>query len=77
MIRKRGHELQPVARFSKGPHCDVHQKCLSYSSTRGTSEQLLRWKGIEAAEKRAASTNAKVVIIGAGKDGLLLILDTK
>jgi regulator of protease activity HflC (stomatin/prohibitin superfamily) len=44
---------------------------------RGISEQLLRWKGIEATEKLAASTNAKVVIIGAGKDGLPLILDTK
>jgi regulator of protease activity HflC (stomatin/prohibitin superfamily) len=44
---------------------------------RGISDQLLRWKGIEATEKLAASTNAKVVIIGAGKDGLPLILDTK
>jgi hypothetical protein len=37
----------------------------------------LRWKGIEATEKLAGSTNAKIVIIGAGKDGLPLILDTK
>ncbi len=44
---------------------------------RGISEQLLRWKGIEATEKLANSTNAKVVIIGAGRDGLPLILDTK
>ncbi|MEK6756801.1 MAG: SPFH domain-containing protein, partial [Bacteroidota bacterium] len=40
---------------------------------RGISEQLLRWKGIEATEKLAASQNAKIVIIGAGKDGLPLI----
>ena len=44
---------------------------------RGISDQLLRWKGIEATEKLASSTNAKVVVIGAGKDGLPLILDTK
>jgi regulator of protease activity HflC (stomatin/prohibitin superfamily) len=44
---------------------------------RGISEQLLRWKGIEATEKLSSSTNAKVVIIGAWKDGLPLILDTK
>jgi prohibitin 1 len=44
---------------------------------KGISEQLLRWKGIEATEKLASSTNAKVVVIGAGKDGLPLILDTK
>ena len=43
----------------------------------GISDQLLRWKGIEATEKLASSANAKVVVIGAGKDGLPLILDTK
>lgn len=45
--------------------------------TKGISEPLLRWKGIEATEKLAQSPNAKVVVIGAGKDGLPLILDTK
>jgi prohibitin 1 len=45
--------------------------------TKGISEPLLRWKGIEATEKLASSPNAKVVVIGAGKDGLPLILDTK
>ncbi len=45
--------------------------------TRGISEPLLRWKGIEATEKLAASPNSKIVIIGAGKDGLPIILDTK
>ncbi|MDO9391616.1 MAG: prohibitin family protein [bacterium] len=43
----------------------------------GISEPLLRWKGIEATEKLASSPNAKVVIIGSGKDGLPVILDTK
>lgn len=37
-------------------------------------EQLLRWKGIEATEKLADSSNAKIVIVG-GKDGLPLILN--
>jgi regulator of protease activity HflC (stomatin/prohibitin superfamily) len=41
------------------------------------SDQLLRWKGIEATEKLANSQNTKVIVIGAGKDGLPLILDTK
>jgi len=44
---------------------------------RGISQQLLQWKGIEATEKLANSQNAKVIVIGAGKDGLPLILDTK
>jgi len=42
--------------------------------SKGISEQLLKWKGIEATEKLAGSTNSKVVIIGSGKDGLPLIL---
>jgi regulator of protease activity HflC (stomatin/prohibitin superfamily) len=43
----------------------------------GISDQLLRWKGIEATEKLANSQNTKVIIVGAGKDGLPIILDTK
>ena len=43
----------------------------------GISDPLLRWKGIEATEKLAGSANTKVVIVGAGKDGLPVILDTK
>ncbi len=43
----------------------------------GLSDQLLQWKGIEATEKLAGSPNAKVVIIGSGKNGLPVILDTK
>jgi regulator of protease activity HflC (stomatin/prohibitin superfamily) len=40
------------------------------------TENILRHKGIEATEKLAASANAKVVVIGGGKDGLPLILNT-
>ena len=43
----------------------------------GISDQLLRWKGIEATEKLANSQNTKIIIVGAGKDGLPIILDTK
>ncbi len=42
--------------------------------TQGVSDQLLRWKGIEATEKLSLSPNAKVVVIGSGKDGLPIIL---
>jgi prohibitin 1 len=45
--------------------------------TSGISDQLLRWKGIEATLKIAESNNSKVIIIGSGKDGLPVILDTK
>ena len=45
--------------------------------TTGISDNLLRWKGIEATLKIAESTNAKVIIVGSGKDGLPIIMDTK
>ena len=41
--------------------------------TKGITDPLLKWKGIEATEKLANSPNAKVVIVG-GKDGLPIIL---
>ena len=44
--------------------------------SKGISEQLLKWKGIEATEKLANSQNTKVIIVG-GKDGLPLILGTQ
>ena len=40
----------------------------------GISAQLLEWKGIEATENLAKSSNAKVVVIGNNKNGLPLIL---
>jgi regulator of protease activity HflC (stomatin/prohibitin superfamily) len=41
----------------------------------GISDKLLQWKGIEATELLAKSPNAKVVIIGSGKNGLPIILN--
>jgi prohibitin 1 len=43
----------------------------------GISAQLLEWKGIEATEKLAASSNAKVVIVGNAKNGLPLVLEPR
>lgn len=42
--------------------------------SKGISDQLLQWKGIEATEKLANSSNSKVIVIGSGKNGLPLIL---
>jgi regulator of protease activity HflC (stomatin/prohibitin superfamily) len=42
--------------------------------SKGISDQLLKWKGIEATENLSNSPNTKIVIIGSGKDGLPLIL---
>jgi len=42
--------------------------------SQGISESYLRWRGIEASLQLSQSTNAKVVVIGSGKDGLPIIL---
>jgi regulator of protease activity HflC (stomatin/prohibitin superfamily) len=42
--------------------------------SKGITEQLLKWKGIEATEKLSTSPNSKIVIIGSGKSGLPIIL---
>jgi regulator of protease activity HflC (stomatin/prohibitin superfamily) len=41
----------------------------------GLTENYLRFKGIEATLKLSESPNAKIVVIGGGKDGLPIILD--
>jgi len=40
----------------------------------GISSQLLEWKGIEATEKLATSSNSKIVVIGNPRTGLPIIL---
>jgi len=42
--------------------------------SQGISDSYLRWRGIEATLALAQSPNAKIVIIGSGKDGMPLIL---
>jgi regulator of protease activity HflC (stomatin/prohibitin superfamily) len=59
--RRKETEAQGIARF---------QSIVSA----GISDAYLRWKGIDATLALAQSTNAKVVVIGAGRDGMPLIL---
>jgi prohibitin 2 len=40
----------------------------------GISDSYLRWRGIEATLALSQSPNAKIVIVGGGKDGLPIIL---
>jgi len=39
------------------------------------TDKVLEWKGIDATERLAASPNAKVIIVGSGKNGLPVILN--
>jgi len=44
--------------------------------TKSITPQLLRWKGVEATEALAKSPNTKIIVIGGGKDGLPIMLNT-
>jgi regulator of protease activity HflC (stomatin/prohibitin superfamily) len=44
--------------------------------SKGISDSYLRWRGIDATLRLATSPNAKVVVIGGGKDGLPIIFNS-
>jgi len=68
VIKKEKQEAERKAIEAKG--IADFQKIVAH----GIDEKLLRWKGIEATTELAKSNNAKVVVVGQGKDGLPLIL---
>jgi len=43
--------------------------------SKGLTDKLLEWKGIDATEKLVNSPNSKVIIVGSGKNGLPVILN--
>jgi len=45
---------------------------LKFSAT--LTDRLVKWQAVQATQDLAASENAKVVIIGSGKEGLPVIL---
>lgn len=45
--------------------------------TSSITQDLLTWRGIDATKELAASPNSKIVVIGSGKGGMPLILNTE
>ena len=75
MIQEYKFRVQREAEESKRKQIEADgiaafQKTVS----QGISDSYLRWRGIEATLQLAQSPNAKIVIIGSGKDGLPIIL---
>jgi prohibitin 2 len=75
MINEYKFRVQREAEESKRKQIEADgiaafQKTVS----QGISDSYLRWRGIEATLALAQSPNAKIVIIGSGKDGLPIIL---
>lgn len=79
---KREQEFQQMQFVIKKEEKEAERKKIEARGIRdfqrivaqGISPNLLKWKGIEATEKLAGSSNTKVIIIGNAKDGLPIIL---
>ena len=74
-------EMQFVLERTKQEAVRKHIEALGIADyqaiiSKGLNSQVIEWKGIEATEKLAESPNAKVIIVGSGKDGLPVILNT-
>jgi regulator of protease activity HflC (stomatin/prohibitin superfamily) len=44
--------------------------------SKGLTPEIIEWNGVEATEKLAESANAKVIVIGSGRNGLPVILNS-
>src|SRR5205823_12606426 len=78
MIQEFKFRVQREAEESKRKQIEADgiaafQKTVS----QGISESYLRWRGIEATLLLSQSPNAKVVVIGSGRDGLPIILNAE
>ena len=71
MLKKATQEADRLRIEARG--VADYQKIVS----EGLTPDVLQLKGIEATLKLAQSPNTKVIVVGAGKSGLPLILDTK
>jgi prohibitin 2 len=77
MIQESKFRVQREAEESKRKQIEADgiaafQKTVS----QGISESYLRWRGIEATLELSKSQNSKIVVIGGGKDGLPIILNS-
>ena len=77
MIQEYKFRVQREAEESKRKQIEADgiaafQKTVS----QGISDSYLRWRGIEATLELSKSPNSKIVVIGSGKDGLPIILNS-
>ena len=75
MIQEYKFRVQREAEESKRKQIEADGiSAFQKTVSQGISDSYLRWRGIEATLQLALSPNSKVVVIGAGKDGLPIIL---
>lgn len=75
LIQEYKNRVESEAQESKRKQIEANGiAAFQRTVSQGISDSYLRWRGIEATLALAQSRNAKVVVIGTGKDGLPIIL---
>jgi regulator of protease activity HflC (stomatin/prohibitin superfamily) len=76
MIQEYKFRIESEAQESKRKQIEANGiAAFQQTVSKGISDSYLRWRGIDVTLQLAQSPNAKVVIIGSGKDGLPIILN--
>jgi regulator of protease activity HflC (stomatin/prohibitin superfamily) len=77
MIQEYKFRIESEAQESKRKQIEANGiAAFQQTVSKGISDSYLRWRGIDATLRLAQSPNAKVVVIGTGKDGLPIILNS-
>ena len=76
MIQEYKFRIESEAQESKRKQIEANGiAAFQQTISKGISDSYLRWRGIDVTLQLAQSPNAKVVVIGSGKDGLPVILN--
>jgi regulator of protease activity HflC (stomatin/prohibitin superfamily) len=76
MIQEYKFRIESEAQESKRKQIEANGiAAFQQTVSKGISDSYLRWRGIDVTLQLAQSPNAKVVVIGSGKDGLPIILN--
>jgi hypothetical protein len=76
MIQEYKFRIESEAQESKRKQIEANGiAAFQQTVSKGISDFYLRWRGIDATLQLALSPNAKVIVIGSGKDGLPIILN--
>jgi regulator of protease activity HflC (stomatin/prohibitin superfamily) len=72
-FRLKAEEEEAKRKRIEAEGIETYQRIISST----LNDKMLQWQGIQATQELAKSSNSKVVVIGAGKNGLPIILGDK
>jgi regulator of protease activity HflC (stomatin/prohibitin superfamily) len=77
MIQEYKFRIESEAQESKRKQIEANGiAAFQQTVSKGISDSYLRWRGIDATLQLAQSPNARIIVIGTGKDGLPIILNS-